>query len=131
MYEDMFDDEFMTEEEIENAFDSLVSLMGEQIEKEEALPHIINPMVVQKVCYAYKYLKYLFKDDENTTVTYELNAPYVSMGSISIESEGIVFENVQKISDIIKLASNVEVYSKTNGKFQIDFTFHGVAVPIK
>ena len=51
MYEDMFDDEFMTEEEIENAFDSLVSLMGEQIEKEEALPHIINPMVVQKVCY--------------------------------------------------------------------------------
>jgi len=131
MYEDMFEDEFMTEEEIENAFDRLLENIGEQIEKEEAQPHILNPIAVQKVCYAYKYLRYLFKDDEDTTVTYELNTPYVSMGSITVESGSVVFDDVQKLSDVVKLASNVEIYSKVDGKFQINFTFHGVAVPIK
>ena len=131
MFEDMFDGDFMTDEEIESAMDALVLSIGEQVEKQEQAPHIINPLVVQKVCYAYKYLRYLFKDDDDISVTYQLNEPYVSMGSVSVTGESLVFDDVQRLSDVVKLASNVEMFANTDGKVQIDLTFHGVSVPLK
>ena len=130
MFDELFESDFLTDEEIENALDSLVSSIGEQVEKQEQTPHIINPVVVQKVYYAYKNLKNLFKADDDISVSYQLNEPYVSMGSVSVTGTDIIFENTKSFSDIFMLASNVEMYTKTDGKIQMDLTFHGVSVPL-
>lgn len=56
----------------------------------------------------------------------ELNTPYTSMGSVSIIGKEIKIVNTKLFTMAISLASNFEVYTKTNGKVQMDLTFHNI-----
>ena len=40
--------------------------------------------------------------------------------------EEIEIEDMEALINVLKLASNVEVYPKTDGTVQLDITFHGL-----
>ena len=124
-----FEKEFMSDAEVEEMLESLTDLIGEQAENEDNRTSIINPKRVQAVLYTYKVLKYLTKGT-NAKVTYALNEPYKSMGSVSIVGKELTFSNPKWFMVAVKLASNFNVYPKTNGTVQMDFTFHGLTISL-
>ena len=124
-----FEKEFMSDAEVEEMLESLTNLIGEQDENEDNRTSIINPRKLQAVLYTYKVLKYLTKGT-NAKVTYALNEPYKSMGSVSIVGKELTFSNPKWFMIAVKLAANFNVYPKTNGTVQMDFTFHGLTIPL-
>lgn len=124
-----FEKEFMSDAEVEEMLESLTDLIGEQAENEDNRTSIINPRKVQAVLYTYKVLRYLTKGT-NAKVTYALNEPYKSMGSVSIVGKELTFSNPKWFMVAVKLASNFNVYPKTNGTVQMDFTFHGLTISL-
>ena len=74
-------------------------------------------------------MKYLTKGT-NAKVTYALNEPYKSMGSVSIVGKELTFSNPKWFMIAVRLASNFNVYPKTNGTVQMDFTFHGLTISL-
>ena len=124
-----FEKEFMSDSEVEEMLESLTDLIGEQAENEDNKTSIINPKKVQAVLYTYRVLKYLTKGT-NAKVIYALNEPYKSMGSVSIVGKELTFSNPKWFMVAVKLASNFNVYPKTNGTVQMDFTFHGLTISL-
>lgn len=70
-------------------------------------------------------LKYLTKGTK-AKVTYALHEPYKSMGVVSVVGSDLLFRNTEWFMKAVELASNFEVYPKTDGTVQMDFTFHGL-----
>ena len=62
----------------------------------------------------------------DASVTCELHTPYPSMGGIIINGKEFEIEDMEALINVLKLASNVEVYPKTDGTVQLDITFHGL-----
>ena len=108
--------------------DSLTDLI--EVQNEGSSTAIINPRKVQAVLYTYKVLKYLTKGT-GAKVSYALNEPYKSMGSVSICGKDLTFSNPKWFMVAVKLASNFNVYPKTNGTVQMDFTFHGLTITLE
>lgn len=61
----------------------------------------------------------------------EYNEPFTETGSFDIVGDQIVIENMETFINIGKLASNMEVYPRTDGKLRMSFTFHGLTTPIE
>lgn len=120
-----FDTEFMSDAEVEEMLDNLVTTIGDEAAADDSQTAIINPYRIQQVLYTYKVLKYLTKGTK-AKVFYELHAPYKSMGSVSIVGSDLLFRNTEWFMKAVELASNFEVYPKTDGTVQMDFTFHGL-----
>lgn len=59
-------------------------------------------------------------------VSYELNTPYNGMGFITVVGSRIDISNPILFSKIMEISSNLEVYPKTNGDIQMNFTFHNL-----
>lgn len=120
-----FDTEFMSDEEVEEMLDNLVTTIGDEAAADDSQTAIVNPYRIQQVLYTYKVLKYLTKGTK-ANVTYELHEPYKSMGSVSVVGANLLFRNAEWFMKAVELASNFEVYPKTNGAVQMNFTFHGL-----
>lgn len=101
-----------------------------QIEKEENTPAVVNPNKIAQMQVAYKILKQVGKST-GAKVTYKLNKPFVSMGSISITGKNIYFKDPEWLFKLSKLASNIDMYPRADGNTTIDFTFHGLTSMIK
>lgn len=125
-----FDNEFTSPEEVEEMLDSLTELIGEQAENENNRTAIINPDKIKGVLYTYKVLKYLTKGTE-AKVTYKLNEPYRSMGSVNVVGKNLIFSKPEWFMVAVKLASNFNVYPKTDGTVRMDFTFHGLTTTLE
>ena len=125
-----FENEFMSDEEVEEMLENLLTAVGEQAEYDDTRTAIINPLKMKAVLYTYKVLCYLTKGT-SAKVTYELNKPYKSMGSVSVIGKDITFTNPDWFMAAVKLASNFNVYPKLNGNVQMDFTFHGLTTPLQ
>ena len=124
-----FEKDFLTDEEIEEMFDNIMSVINEQNEG-VSTTLVTKPDRVQDVLYTYKVLKYLTKGT-NAKVTYELHKPYVSMGNVSVCGNNLAFTKTKWFIVAVKLASNFNVYPKTNGTVQMDFTFHGLTTTLE
>ena len=116
--------------EIEEAMDSLVISVANDIAQDESRTSIINPYRMQQLLYTYKVMKYLMKGT-SAKVTYKLHEPYQSMGSVSVTGKDIEFKKVSWFLRAAELASNYEVYPKTDGTICMTFTFHGITTPIE
>ncbi len=126
-----FDTEFMTDEEIEKMKDFIVNNLAEEISAEDSKTSIINPYKVQQVLYTYKLLESLFKGNKYAKVNYELYEPYRSMGSVSVIGKDLTIKKPKWFIKAVELANNFEVYPKTDGTVQMNFTFHGLTTPIE
>lgn len=125
-----FEREFTTDEEVEAMIEGLLNFIGEQVEEEDNKNAVINPKKAQMVLSTYKLLKYLTKGS-GAKVTYALNEPYKSMGSVSVVGKNLIFDNAEWFMAAVKMSSNFNVYPKTNGTVQMDFTFHGLTIPLE
>ena len=120
-----FESEFMSEEEANDMLNSIIEEMGKEAEFEDNQDAIIVPNKIKAVLYTCKALKYLIRGTD-AKVTYKLNEPYKSMGSVSVVGKYLSFCDSEGFVAAAKLASNLNIYPKTNGTTQIDFTFHGL-----
>lgn len=125
-----FESEYASDSEIEEAMDSLVISVANDIAQDESRTSIINPYRMQQLLYTYKVMKYLMKGT-SAKVTYKLHEPYQSMGSVSVTGKDIEFKKVPWFIRAAELASNYEVYPKTDGTVCMTFTFHGITTPIE
>ncbi len=127
---ELFDTEFNCDAEVEEMLDGLVSAIGKQAELDDMETQMINPYRIQEILYTYKVLKYLTKGSK-AKVTYELHKPYKSMGYVSIMGTNLSFSNMKWFLKAVELSSNFEVYPKTDGTVQMNFTFHGLTKIIR
>ena len=125
-----FESEYASDSEIEEAMDSLVISVANDIAQDESRTSIINPYRMQQILYTYKVMKYLMKGTY-AKVTYKLHEPYQSMGSVSVTGNDIEFKKISWFLRAAELASNYEVYPKTDGTVCMTFTFHGITTPIE
>lgn len=125
MDKNKFEIEFQSEEEIVEMLDSVVTAVGEAVLADESKPAVLNPIKIQQMQFAYGVLKYL-TNGKNTKLTYTLNEPFKSMGSISIEGKSLTFTNAEWFARAAEFASNTEVYPLTNGNVRMTLTFHGL-----
>ena len=127
-FEDIKQD--MTEEEIDEMIDGIIIPLAEQCHEEDNVDAVLNVERAKLLIGGYNTLKHLTKGTK-VKVTYEMNEPYRSMGSVSITGKNITFKRPEAFVAAVKLASNFNVYPKTNGTIVMDLTFHGLTTPIE
>lgn len=124
-----YEDEFPLDEESEREFEEALLSFAEDIEADEDRTAFLNIAKQKQIGIAYAGLKHILKG-VGTKVTYKLHEPYKSMGVVSVVGEKPEFVRGDVFSKIARLASNVDIYPRVDGSVQIDFTFHGLTVPI-
>lgn len=125
-----FEIEFHSDEEVWEMLDNVVAAVCEAVMVDESKSAVLNPIKIQQMQFAYGVLKYLTKDI-GAKLTYALNEPFKSMGSISIEGKNLTFTNAEWFARAAEFASNTEVYPLTNGNVKMTLTFHGLVRPIE
>lgn len=120
-----FDKDFGSEEEAMASVDEVMMRVANDVSKDESGTSVVIPERVKQIEYAYKTMRLIAKG-KNVDITYELNAPYTSMGSVSVTGKEVVITNPALFAKVAGMASNFEVYPKTNGTVQMDFTFHNL-----
>lgn len=125
-----FEIEFNSDEEVWEMLDNVVVTVGEAVMVDESKPAVLNPIKIQQMQFAYGVLKYLTKGT-GAKLSYALNEPFKSMGSISVEGKNLTFTNAEWFARAAEFASNTEVYPLTNGNVKMTLTFHGLVRPIE
>lgn len=120
-----FEIEFHSDEEVWAMLDSVVVTVGEAIAVDESKPAVLNPIKIQQMQFSYGVIKYLTQNTD-AKMSYALNEPFKSMGSISVEGKNLAFTNSEWFARACEFASNTEVYPLTNGKVRLTLTFHGL-----
>lgn len=126
-----FDTDFMTDDEVEQVLDSIVLSIGELVANEDSKVAIANPDRIQYVLCTYKIMKYLFNKNSGVKVSYQLHKPFKSMGSVTLTGKQITFKKPDWFLRAVALANNFEVYPKTDGTVEMNFTFHDLTVPLE
>lgn len=120
-----FDEDFNSEEEAMAFVDEVIANIAHDVSEDENIASVVASDRVKEVKMAHKVLKLITKG-KNVDIQCELNAPYMSMGAVSITGKEIVITNPTLFTKISEIASNFEVYPKTNGTVQMNFTFHNL-----
>lgn len=123
--------EFSTDEEVNDTLDAFNFSVANEIAKEDAKTSIAIPHKIERVLCTYKLMKYLTRGKKGVKVSCKLYEPYTSMGSVSVVGKDISFKNPEWFLKAAELSSNFEVYPKTDGTIQMNFTFHGLTRPIE
>lgn len=125
-----FEIEFHSDEEVWAMLDSVVVTVGEAIAVDESKTAVLNPIKIQQMQFSYGVIKYLTHNTD-AKMSYALNEPFKSMGSISVEGKNLAFTNSEWFARACEFASNTEVYPLTNGKVRLTLTFHGLVRPVE
>ena len=125
-----FDEEFASDQEVDEELDALLNTIGERIAADESRTSMVNLNRVRDVLAIYKLMKYVNRGTK-AKVSYKLNEPFRSMGSVGVCGKKLEFKNPEWLSAAVKIASNFEAYPKTDGTVQMTFTFHGLTFPIE
>lgn len=110
--------------------DPFIFAVGGLIEAQESRPSIMDTQRMAQFQEACRILQKV-ADDTGALMTYTPHGPYQSMGYISLCGADLIFEGPAELAKAAALASNVEIYPKTDGTVQMDFTFHGLTRPIQ
>ena len=118
------------EESIRENDEAFVECLKEELNDGKKHISIINPIRVKEVRYVSKLIKKAVENN-GAKVVYDIDikAP-LSIGYVSITGRNIRFSKPQYFEAAAKIASNVEIYPKTDGTVQVNFTFHNVTVEI-
>ena len=125
-----FDKAFSSEEEMERALDELVDSLKNDIENDDRKVTMLDAMRFNQIQFAYSVLQYITRDTD-AQVSYKLNEPFKTMGSISVEGAALEFDSPEWFARAAEFASNTEVYPLVNGKVRMTFTFHGLSKPVE
>lgn len=114
-----------SDEEADSMYDEVIKNVAAMAFLEDSRSQMINPARMRQFMYVYGVMKYMAADG-GARVTYDLHKPFTSVGSISVEADTIEIENTELFKKCVGIASNIEVYPKTNGKIMMCLTFHGM-----
>ena len=114
----------LSQEEFEH-LDAIISAFGEQIEADEERTSFLNLDTKKLMTASLLAIKKAIEGD-SVKVQYHLHEPYTSMGYISIIGKDVRIIDPKMFSAISQLASNIEVFPKTDGSVQANLTFHGL-----
>lgn len=118
------------DENEEVSIEALMSLAMD-IEHDEERTSIMNYNTLKIMQLSYRALLGML-GNKDVSIAYTLHKPYTSMGYISISSRSeIQVDDPKVFAVILKLASNVEVYKRTDGVIQINLTYHGLTTPLE
>lgn len=125
-----FDLKFMSDEELRNAMDEFIDSVKDDVAADEEKTTVLNPMKLQQMQFAHAALKYITRDSD-VEVSYKLNTPFKTMGSISVEGETLAFDKPEWFARVAGFANNMEVYPLVKNRVRLTFTFHGLTKPIE
>ena len=125
-----FDFQFTSEEDIQHLLDGFVEGMQDMVAEDEGKTTIINPLRLAQIKFTYSVMKYLTRDTD-AEVTYKLNEPFKTMGSVSVEGKVLEFAGSKWFARAAEFASNTEVYPLAKNRIRLTFTFHGLTAPIE
>ena len=128
--EQNFDFQFTSEEDIRHLLDGFVEGMQDMVAEDEGKTTIINPLRLAQIKFTYSVMKYLTRDTD-AEVTYKLNEPFKTMGSVSVEGKVLEFAGFKWFTRAAEFASNTEVYPLAKNRVRLTFTFHGLTAPIE
>lgn len=128
--EQNFDFQFTSEEDIQHLLDGFVEGMQDMVAEDEGKTTIINPLRLAQIKFTYSVMKYLTRDTD-AEVTYKLNEPFKTMGSVSVEGKVLEFAGSTWFARAAEFASNTEVYPLAKNRVRLTFTFHGLTAPIE
>lgn len=100
--------------------------LGRLLSVEDAKAAVLNVQRVKEIQFAYEVMRRFFTRD-GVSISYHMNEPFKSMGSITLEAESFSFNGPFEatwFSRAVEFASNVEVYPLINGKLRMTLTFH-------
>ena len=127
--EQNFDFQFTSEEDIRHLLDGFVEGMQDMVAEDEGKTTIINPLRLAQIKFTYSVMKYLTRDTD-AEVTYKLNEPFKTMGSVSVEGKVLEFAGSKWFARAAEFASNTEVYPLAKNRVRLTFTFHGLTAPL-
>ena len=120
----------MSDDEIEKRLDEILIPVAKKMAEEDEIDSVLNIQQAEALKYTFQIMQALALATK-AKATYEMNEPFKSMGSVSVNGKLLEFNRPDFFMTAIGLASNFNVYPKTNGTVQMDFTFHGMTKPIK
>lgn len=122
--------EFSTDEELKQALDELIEGLRPDIEDDDSKVTMLDTFRLKQIQFAYAALQYITRGTD-TVVSYKLNEPFKTMGSISVEGESLEFDKPEWFARVAEFASNTEVYPLTKNRVRLTFTFHGLTKPVE
>lgn len=125
-----FETEFCSDAEFEQVMDDIIDSLRDYMESDDEKAAIINGLKFKQIQFAYAALKYITRGN-NVELSYRLNEPFRTMGSISVEGKILEFDNPEWFSRVAEFATNTEIYPLAKNKVRLTFTFHGLATPIE
>ncbi len=118
------------EESIRETDEAFGEFLREELNDGKTHISIINPIRLKEVRYVSELIKKAVeKNGAKVICDIDIKAP-LSIGYVSITGKNIRFSKPQYFEAAAKIASNVEIYPKTDGTIQVNFTFHNVTVEI-
>lgn len=121
---------FSSDNELEQSFDELIDGLRADIENDDSKVTMLDAMRLKQIQFAYAALQYITRGTD-TVVSYKLNEPFKTMGSISVEGQSLEFDKPEWFARVAEFASNTEVYPLTKNRVRLTFTFHGLTKPIE
>lgn len=107
-----------------------IDSVKDDVAADEEKTTVLNPMKLQQMQFAHAALKYITRDSD-VEVSYKLNTPFKTMGSISVEGETLAFDKPEWFARVAEFANNMEVYPLVKNRVRLTFTFHGLTKPIE
>lgn len=121
------DMEFFTDEDLDDAIRDL----AEDVLADEERTAVLRPLRFEQMNFAHAVLKYLTKDMDDVSLTYNLHEPFKSMGYITLEGKMLEFAKPEWFCRAAEFASNVEIYPLAQNRVRLTFTFHGLTFPVE
>lgn len=121
---------FSSKEEMERALNELLDALKDNIEADDKKTTVLDGLKLKQIQFAYSVLQYITRGTD-AKVSYKLNEPFKTMGSVSVEGPMLEFDCPEWFSRVAEFASNTEVYPLAKNKVRLTFTFHGLTKPIE
>lgn len=115
----------MSDDLVSKGLDRFISGLARSIEENEKDKVIVDENRLNDVMYSKSVLEQIVSG-KKVKVTSKVHEPFNSVGSVSVVGEEVVVTDSEAFNKIAEVASNVEVYPKTNGTVVVTFTFHGL-----
>ncbi len=117
---------FCSDGEVSAELDNLLLRIGNQAKADDESVGILNPIRVAQMRFCLGVMRFLTTGQAGIEVTYKMNQPFRSMGSVSVVGHLLRFQNSEWFSRAAEFADNTEVYVMSDGKVKLTFTFHGI-----
>ena len=109
--------------------DAILEALGEQLQREAEGVYILNVPRAREFSDCYRELKHQLHGSR-TKLSWEMDEMLPGCAVIRAESRGFRVKNTAKFAAALRLASNYEIYPKTNGNIMLALTFYGLKTKI-